>query len=146
MTRELSARSFEARATDARKRFAPHFVREVLETHFPGQSAAARQQSQIRSTLDLEKQSCIEKRVADYIERNRPNGIENAAVLLVDSRQMDVLAQVGSADFSNVQIHGQVDGTRKPPIARFDSETFSLRTGDGARPDSSAVGGGRFAS
>lgn len=25
---------------------------------------------------------------------------------------MDVLAQVGSADFSNVQIHGQVDGTR----------------------------------
>ena len=42
----------------------------------------------------------------------RSIGFENAAVLLVDSRQMEVLAQVGSADFSNVQIHGQVDGTR----------------------------------
>ncbi len=33
---ELSARSFEARATDARKRFAPHFVREILEARTPG--------------------------------------------------------------------------------------------------------------
>ena len=109
---ELSARSFEARATDARKRFAPHFVREVLESQHPTQNGGSREQSQMRSTLDLEKQTCVERRVTDYIERNRPNGIENAAVLLVDSRQMGVLAQVGSADFSNVQIHGQVDGTR----------------------------------
>src|SRR6201999_4222334 len=32
---KLSARSFEARATDARRRFAPHFVREVLESQRP---------------------------------------------------------------------------------------------------------------
>jgi penicillin-binding protein 1C len=109
---QLSARSFEARANGTRKRFAPHFVREVLESLSPAKGSSAREQSQVRSTLDLEKQRCVETRVADYIERSRPVGIENAAVLLVDTRQMDVLAQVGSADFSNVQIHGQVDGTR----------------------------------
>src|SRR5205823_9919306 len=41
-------------------------------------------------------------------------GIENAAVLLVDTRTMDVLAQVGSADFHKAGINGQVDGTRSP--------------------------------
>ena len=34
--------------------------------------------------------------------------------LQVDVRNMDVLAQVGSADFFNAQIQGQVDGTRSP--------------------------------
>ena len=41
-------------------------------------------------------------------------GIENAAALLIDFQSMEVLAQVGSADFTNAQIHGQVDGTRRP--------------------------------
>src|SRR4029077_671218 len=39
-------------------------------------------------------------------------GIQNAAALLVDTRTMDVLAQIGSADFFNTAIQGQVDGTR----------------------------------
>ena len=34
------------------------------------------------------------------------------AALLVDVRTMDVLAQVGSADFGKIDISGQVDGTR----------------------------------
>ena len=68
----------------------------------------------IISTLDLEKQQAIERRVTDYISNNRNRGIENAAVLLIDTRSMDVLAQVGSADFHKTQIDGQVDGTRSP--------------------------------
>jgi penicillin-binding protein 1C len=34
--------------------------------------------------------------------------------MLVDARNMDVLAQIGSADFFNAEIQGQVDGTRSP--------------------------------
>ncbi len=41
-------------------------------------------------------------------------GIHNAAAMLVDSRSMEVLAQVGSANFASVAIDGQVDGTRSP--------------------------------
>jgi penicillin-binding protein 1C len=103
---ELSLREFCPRMQKERKFFAPHFVEEVLET--------SHGRDQIITTLDLEKQRAIERRVIDYVANNRNRGIENAAVFLVDTRTMDVLAQVGSADFYNVDINGQVDGTRSP--------------------------------
>jgi penicillin-binding protein 1C len=100
----LSGRSFSARAQADSGNFAPHFVGQVLAPHRDG--------SQITTTLDLAKQKLIERRVADYIAQNRNRGICNAAVLLVDTRTMDVMAQIGSADFWNTKIGGQVDGTR----------------------------------
>ncbi len=107
---ELSPRLFEARATEERKHLAPHFVRQTLQSS--GLPRPDRTRDSITTTLDLPKQALIERRISDYIARNRNLGFENAAVLLVDSRQMDVLAQVGSADFFNQKISGQVDGTR----------------------------------
>ena len=56
----------------------------------------------------------LERRVTDYIAQNRQRGIENAAALLIDFKSMEVLAHVGSANFSNKEIQGQVDGTRRP--------------------------------
>ena len=101
---EFSMREFRPRMQTERKFIAPHFVQEVLETsHGP---------DQIITTLDLEKQQAIERRVIDYVANNRNRGIENAAVFLVDARTMGVLAQVGSADFYRADINGQVDGTR----------------------------------
>src|SRR5205814_1080928 len=47
-----------------------------------------------------------------YVARNRRIGIENAAALLVDHRSLEVRAAVGSADFFDERIAGQVDGTR----------------------------------
>src|ERR1051326_324421 len=66
------------------------------------------------TTLDLEKQRAIERRVIDYVANNRNRGVNNAAVFLVDARTMEVLADVGSADFYKADINGQVDGTRSP--------------------------------
>jgi penicillin-binding protein 1C len=100
----FSMREFRARIQTERKFLAPHFVQQILE--------ASRGRDQIVTTLDLEKQQAIERRVAEYVRSNRNRGIENAAVFLVDTHTMDVLAQVGSADFSNAAINGQVDGTR----------------------------------
>src|SRR5882762_6767312 len=102
----LSMREFRPRMQTERKFIAPHFVQEVLET--------SHGRDQIVTTLDLEKQKAIERRVTDYVANNRNRGIENAAVFLVDTRTMDVLAQVGSADFHKADINGQVDGTRSP--------------------------------
>src|SRR5207237_8343269 len=59
-------------------------------------------------------QQAIERRIADYIAIGRNRGIENAAAFLVDAKTMEVLAQVGSADFDKIDINGQVDGTRSP--------------------------------
>ncbi len=106
---EFSFRDFRPRIQTERKFIAPHFVQEVLET--------SHGRDQIITTLDLEKQQAIERRVTDYVANNRNRAIENAAVFLVDTRTMDVLAQIGSADFHKVDIDGQVDGTRSPRSA-----------------------------
>jgi penicillin-binding protein 1C len=103
---QFSARLFSARAHSERKFLAPHFVRQVV--------TAERGRGDIVTTIDLSKQQLIERRIADYIRTNRGRGIQNAAALLIDTRSMDVLAQVGSADFFNIEIQGQVDGTRAP--------------------------------
>ena len=104
--RQFSARLFSARAQTERKFLAPHFVQQVV--------TAEKGRDEIVTTLDLPKQQLIERRIADYVRTNRGRGIQNAAALLIDTRSMDVLAQIGSADFFNAEIQGQVDGTRAP--------------------------------
>ncbi|HJT44880.1 MAG TPA: penicillin-binding protein 1C [Chthoniobacterales bacterium] len=106
----LAAREFSARAEAERTFFAPHFVQQVLSDDRSPRSVAA----SITTTLDLEKQKMIERRMADYIRANQNRGFRNAAAMLVDVRNMEVLAQVGSAGFFNADIQGQVDGTRSP--------------------------------
>jgi penicillin-binding protein 1C len=105
-TTEMPALTFRAEARTRRQLIAPHFVQQVLESRTPS--------TERMTTLDLSLQQLLEKRVADYIAQNRDRGIENAAALLVDFKTMEVLAQIGSSDFSNATIQGQVDGTRRP--------------------------------
>ncbi|PYL47163.1 MAG: penicillin-binding protein 1C, partial [Verrucomicrobia bacterium] len=100
----FSARDFRARAVTNEKFLAPHFVEQILE--------ANKVDREIVTTLDLARQRLIERRVSDYVAANSSRGIENAAVLLVDAQTMDVLAQIGSANFWDKKIDGQVDGTR----------------------------------
>lgn len=92
-----------ARLPEALPFLAPHFVENVL-----GSSAAGT----VATTLDLRRQRLLERAVRSYVERRRSVGIDNAAVLLVDHRSMEVLAAVGSANFFDSRIAGQVDGTR----------------------------------
>ena len=83
---------------------APHFAQEILT----GNRSRA---GITRTTLDLNKQSQIERQVRRYAEKNRAIGIRNASALLLDYRTMEVLASVGSADFFDSTLHGQVSGT-----------------------------------
>ncbi|KAF5406806.1 MAG: Biosynthetic peptidoglycan transglycosylase [Candidatus Udaeobacter sp.] len=106
INRQFFARSFSARAQTERTFLAPHFVQQIV--------AAEKGRDEIVTTLDLAKQQLIERRITDYVRANRSRGIQNAAALLIDTRSMDVLAQVGSTDFFNGEIQGQVDGTRAP--------------------------------
>lgn len=103
---QSTAREFSARTETERAFFAPHFVQQVLASAHGGNA--------IMTTLDLQKQQLIERRLSDYIRGNRNRGFQNGAAMLIDTRTMDVLAQVGSADFFNARINGQVDGTRSP--------------------------------
>jgi len=105
-TKETPALTFRAEARTRHQLTAPHFVQQVIESKTGG--------TEMSTTLDLALQQMLEKRVADYIAQNRDRGIQNAAALLIDFKNMEVLAQIGSSDFSKVEIQGQVDGTRRP--------------------------------
>ncbi len=98
-------KDFVARAAPKREMLAPHFTTEML---------VQTNDREVQTTLDLGLQHLVEHRIASYVNASRARGIHNAAAMLVDFRSMDVLAQVGSADFTNAVIDGQVDGTRSP--------------------------------
>ncbi|MEP7181936.1 MAG: penicillin-binding protein 1C [Betaproteobacteria bacterium] len=65
---------------------------------------------EIRASVDLGAQRTVERILHQYVERNRAVGIRNAAALLVDTSTMQVKALVGSADWFDPAIDGQVDG------------------------------------
>jgi penicillin-binding protein 1C len=83
---------------------APHYSNSLLEKY--------NNSNKIYSTLDLKIQTNITRITQRYIQRNKAKGIYNAAVLLVDSDNMQILASLGSADFFDDKINGQVNGTR----------------------------------
>ena len=82
---------------------APHFVNSVLRD-------APQEQQHIVTTLDLRLQKIVEYITQQYLVRKRNIGATNAAVLLIDTRDMGVKAWLGSANFFNLSIHGQING------------------------------------
>lgn len=86
---------------------APHFVERLLAERSWHPDAGAR----LNTTLDDRLQRLLENRVRNHLQRQQVRGLRNAAVLLVDSRDMSVRALVGSADYFNAKIDGQVNAT-----------------------------------
>lgn len=100
-------RAFSLRLPPSEPPLAPHFVQAVLQERADGSR-------DIRTTIDSTDQRTIEMAIAHYVRAQAALGVHNAAAMLVDTRTMEVLASVGSADFWNTRIDGQVDGTRSP--------------------------------
>ena len=122
---DWSGYNFDASLTLHRSIAAPHFVRTILQTGGAG--------SELVSTLDSDLQRLVEKRIGAYVESKSRVGVSNAAAMLVDTRTMDVLAQVGSAGFFNEKILGQVDGTlsRRSPGSTLKPFIYALALDQG---------------
>jgi len=86
---------------------APHFVQNLLDRDNDLSS-----RGHIETTLDLTEQHLIERSIDSFVEAHRSEGITNGAAILVNARDMSVEALVGSADFFDREISGQVDGSR----------------------------------
>jgi penicillin-binding protein 1C len=82
---------------------APHFTLDML---------AINDNPIIRTTIDKNLQTTIEKQVRLYINNLKKYGINNASVILIDFTTMEVLASIGSGDFFNNDICGQINGTK----------------------------------
>lgn len=81
---------------------APHYTDLLLQ--------GAGQEREIEATLHPKLQSLIERLLRQYIDEHRLQGLVNGAVLLVDRRDLEVKALVGSVNYWNKNIQGQVNG------------------------------------
>lgn len=67
-------------------------------------------ESIIQTYLDRNTQMKMEKLVGDYVRTQRLKNIYNAAVMIIDNETHQVIAYVGSGDFSDSTDGGQVNG------------------------------------
>ena len=56
-------------------------------------------------------QRTLERVIHGYVRTHGERGIRNASALLLDTQSMEVRAVVGSADYRDAEIEGQVNGT-----------------------------------
>ncbi len=82
----------------------PHLVNHILSDH-------SLKLSETVTTVDPRLQAILERITKSYLSRKRAYGVHNAAVMVVDTRDMSVKAMLGSADFFNHEIGGQINGT-----------------------------------
>lgn len=93
---------------------APHFVmyvKELLAEKY-GEKAVEQDGLKIITTLDLYKQKVAEETITKYGETNAQKyQANNAALLSIDPKTGQILAMVGSRDYFNEKIDGQVNIT-----------------------------------
>lgn len=83
---------------------APHFVDYLLKTGIEAKK--------INTTLDFKLNSEVQNIAEKYFETQSSLGIKNYSIIIVDSKTNDVLSYIGSADYFNADIKGQIDGNR----------------------------------
>lgn len=114
---EMEQMKFERKRTSIN---APHFVFYIenqLDDMF-GEDLLKRGGLKVTTTLDLELQKDSEKIVFDELEKVKTYDISNGAALAMNPQTGEILAMVGSKDYSDSSIGGQfnvvVDGLRQP--------------------------------
>ena len=82
---------------------APHVTDQLLREKRSGE---------IWSAVDLRLQTTVERIVTQYVTNHQSRGINNASAMLIDRETGEVRALVGSVDYFNAAIDGQVNGTQ----------------------------------
>lgn len=96
---------------------APHFVQFVIEQIDAdlGEDYTSRAGFQIDTTLDLRLQEIAQQTVRETVAQLRPQyDLTNGALVAMQPGSADVLAMVGSADFEDENISGQVNVAVRP--------------------------------
>lgn len=98
---------------------APHFAMYVLEqvANDYGEEKIQKQGLKIITTMDYDKQKIAEQSISNGIAKVNKYGGQNAALVAVDPKTGQILAMVGSKDYFDVSIDGNVnvaDSVRQP--------------------------------
>jgi 1A family penicillin-binding protein len=100
----------------ARPAQAPHFVvyvRQWLEQRFPT-DLLYRAGLQVQTSLDLNLQQAAERSAREQIQAIRERNASNAALVALKPESGEVLAMIGSLDFNDPKIDGQVNIAIRP--------------------------------
>lgn len=90
---------------------APHFVmfvKDYLVSKY-GERAVEEGGLKVYTTLDWDKQNAAEKAVTEGAEKNIANKASNAALVAMDPKTGQILAMVGSKNYFDKSIDGQVN-------------------------------------
>lgn len=118
---------------------APHFVffaLDQLEEKY-GREAIETGGWKIYTTLDWDMQQQAEKSVREGAKRNLSRNASNAALTAVDPKTGEVLAMVGSKDFYDTSIDGEVNVTLRPrqPGSSFKPFAYATAFEKGFQPE-----------
>lgn len=118
---------------------APHFVMYVREylTEKYGELTVEQGGLQVLTTLDMVKQTLAEKVIAEGAESNLSWEASNAALVAIDTKTGQIIAMVGSKDFFDEEIDGQVNVTIRPrqPGSSFKPVVYTAAFIKGYTPD-----------
>ncbi|MCL4535576.1 MAG: PBP1A family penicillin-binding protein [Bacteroidetes bacterium] len=132
--------NFAAQETEIR---APHFVwyvRDQLERRF-GREKLYSGGLRVSTTLDLPMQEMAENVARSQLEKIRQNNANNAAIVAMDPKTAEILVMVGSADYYNADIDGQVNMAlaERQPGSTLKPFTYLLAFSKGMAPASIIV-------
>lgn len=94
----------------------PHwvnYIRSQLEAVY-GPQTIYRSGFEVYTTLDPDLQDYAEKVVREQVDRLAENKVSDGALVAIKPSSGEILAMVGSADFNNVEISGQVNMAISP--------------------------------
>jgi len=118
---------------------APHFVFSVLDqlSRRYGREMLDRGGWKIYTTLDWDLQQTAERVVSEGAKRNIPFGASNAALAAVDPKTGEIRAMVGSKDFFDASIDGEVNVTMRPrqPGSSFKPIAYATAFEKGFQPE-----------
>jgi len=112
---QIAAHQFTPPRSDSFQR-APHFViyvRQLLEQQY-GPAALYREGLKVYTTISPTLQTVAEQVAREQIARLKDKHVTNAALVALDAHTGEILAMLGSVDFNNREIDGQVNMAIRP--------------------------------
>ena len=110
---EMKVYSFRVPSFDAKYPHWVNFVRSQLEAQYDAQTIY-RSGFVVYTTLDAALQDRAQQYVSDQISSLVDNNTHNGALVAIRPSTGEVLAMVGSPDFNNVEISGQINMAISP--------------------------------
>ncbi|MBC7236015.1 MAG: transglycosylase domain-containing protein [Chloroflexi bacterium] len=117
----------------------PHwvlYVQDVLVERF-GRQMVYGGGLQVITTIDLEKQAKAQEFAREQIAKMRDkHNVHNAAVVILDTKTAEILAMVGSLDYYDKEIDGQINMAISPrqPGSSFKPFTYATAFAQGYTP------------